>query len=205
MMRRRGYSLECRAGATLAWPPPLFAMPEHAKPRRVFTRIEMLVVVTVVSTILSATVVLMHFVLEVDTEVRQRTHTVATVGRLAEQFRRDVHQARGAPLVAANHRAAEFHLSGGRTVKWQIDEPSGVIRTEQASDGAGHGVGILPAIRESSFSLPQGTTAALESQPQRLSHIVTIRIDSPGTSGPSLVIEALASRDQRLAAEEEKP
>ena len=140
------------------------------EPRRGFTLIELLVVVTVVSTILSATVVLMHFVLEMDTEVRQRTHTVATVGRLAEQFRRDVHQARGEPLVAADHRAAEFHLSGGRIVKWRIDEPSGVIRTEQASDGAGHGVGILPAIREDSFSLPQGTTAALESQPQGLSH-----------------------------------
>ena len=54
------------------------------------------------SMILAATVVLMHFVLQTDSEVRQRTQTVATVGRVAEQFRRDAHQARGEPLIAAD-------------------------------------------------------------------------------------------------------
>ena len=92
-------------------------------PRRGFTLIEMVVVMTAVAAILAATVVLMHFVLQMDTEVRQRTHTVATVGRLAEQFRRDVHQARGEPVIAADHRAAELRLPGGRIVKWRIDEP----------------------------------------------------------------------------------
>ena len=83
-----------------------------------------------VAMILAAAVVLMHFVLQMGGEVRQRTHTVATVGRLAEQFRRDVHQARGEPVIAADHRAAELHLPGGRIVKWRIDEPHGLIRTE---------------------------------------------------------------------------
>ena len=92
--------------------------------RRGFTLVEMVVVMATVSTILAATAVLMHFVLQMDSEVRQRTHTVATVGRLAEQFRRDVHQARGEPVVAADHRAAEFHLPGGTIVKWRIDEPA---------------------------------------------------------------------------------
>ena len=68
------------------------------------------------SAITAATVVLLQFVLQIDSEVRQRTHTIATIGRLAEQFRRDVHQARGEPIVAADHRAAEFHLPGGRIV-----------------------------------------------------------------------------------------
>ncbi len=107
--------------------------------------------------ILAAAAVLMHFVLQMDAEARQRTHTVVTVGRLAEQFRRDVHQARGEPVIAADHRAAELHLPGGRIVKWRIDEPRGLIRTEQAS-------GV--ADREDSFALPKGTTAALELQPQ---------------------------------------
>ena len=78
--------------------------------RRGFTLIEMVAVITGVSMILAASVVLMHFVLEMDTEVRQRTHTVAMVGRLAEQFRRDVHQARGEPVVAADHRASRVPL-----------------------------------------------------------------------------------------------
>ena len=75
-----------------------------------------------------------------------------------------------------------------------------LIRTEQA--GARR---RPPANREDSFTLPKGTTAALELQPQGAARIVTIRIDSPGTGGPSLAIEALASRDERLAVEEEKP
>ncbi len=172
-----------------------------APPRRGFTLIEVIVVITAVAVILAASVLLMHFVLQMDTEVRQRTRTVAALGRLAEQFRRDVHQARSEPLIAADHRAVEIRLPGGRVVKWRIDEPSGVIRTEQGPAS----VGILPANREDSFPLPKGTTAALELQPQGAARIVTIRIDSPGTSGPSLAVEALASRDERLAAEEEKP
>ena len=148
-------------------------------------------------TILAATVVLMHFVLQMDTEVRQRTHAVATVGRLAEQFRRDVHQARGEPVVAADHRAAELHLPGGTIVKWRIDEPERI-------DSHRNRPRRSPTARNS-FTPAQGTTAALELQPQGAARIVTLRIDSPGTGGPSLAIEALASRDERLAAEEEKP
>ena len=172
-------------------------------PRRGFTLVEVLVAVTALAAILAASVVLMHFVLQMDSDVRQRTHTVATVGRLAEQFRRDVHQARGEPVIAADHRAAELHLPGGRIVKWRIDEPSEVIRTEQAG-GGDRSAGNLPANREDSFALPKGTKAALESQLQGAARFVMVRIDSPGTGGPSLAIEALASRDERLAVEEEK-
>jgi prepilin-type N-terminal cleavage/methylation domain-containing protein len=178
-------------------------------PRRGFTLIELIVVIAAVAVIMSAAGVLMHFVLQMDTEVHLRTRTVTTVGRLAEQFRRDVHQARGEPVIAANHRAVELHLPGGKTVKWRTDEAGGLVRTEQARGGAGvppadRSAGVPPANREDSFTLPKGTTAALELQPQG-ARIVTIRIESPGTGGPSLVIEALASRDERLAAEEEKP
>ncbi|MGO9114172.1 MAG: prepilin-type N-terminal cleavage/methylation domain-containing protein [Thermoguttaceae bacterium] len=165
-------------------------------PRRGFTLIELLAVITATAAILAATVMLMHFVLQMDTEVRQRTHTVTTVGRLAEQFRRDVHQARGEPVLAANHRAAELHLPGGTIVRWRIDVPGILVRIEQAP-GVAH--------REDSFTLPKGTTVSLELRPQGAAGIVTIQIDSPGMGGPSLAIEALASRDQRLAVEEGKP
>ena len=163
-------------------------------PRRGHTFIELLIVITATGAIMAATIVLLHLVLQVDHEARLRTHTVATVGRLAEQFRRDVHQARGEPLLAADHRAAELRLPGGRIVKWRIDEQSGLIRTEQA----GSDLGVPPANREDSFTLPKGTTAALEVQPQGAARIVTMHVDSPGTGGPSLAIEA-------LAVEEEKP
>ena len=173
--------------------------------RRGFTLIELLVVMTAVTVIMAATVVLMHFVLQMDTEVRQRTQTVATVGRLAEQFRRDVHQARGEPVVADRS-------SRGRTPLARRNDRQ--VADRRASVAGSHGAGprfrrpwcrFLPANREDSFTLPKGTTAALELQPQAAARIVTLRIESPGSGGPSLAIEALASRDERLAVEEEKP
>ncbi len=177
--------------------------------RRGFSLVEMLAVITVATVILSATVVLMHFVLQMDSEARQRTRTVTTVGRLAEQFRGDVHRARGEPVLAADHRTAEFRLPGGTTVKWRVDAPGTLVRTEQSSSVGfqpeASSVGILPANREDSFALPKGTTASLELHSQGAARIVTLQIESPGTGGPSLVISALASRDQRLAVEEEKP
>ena len=171
--------------------------------RRGFSLVELLAVVTVTTAILSATVVLMHFVLQMDSEARQRTRTVATVGRLAEQFRNDVHHARGEPVLAADHRTAELRLPDGTVVKWRIDEPGTVVRTQQSL--ATSSVGILPANREDSFTLPKGTKSSLELQSQGVARILTLQIDSPGTGGPSLVISALLSRDERLAAEEEKP
>ena len=94
-------------------------------------------------------------------------------------------------------------MPGGRIVKWRIDEARDVVRTEQVRRRPWRR--RPPANREDSFTLPKGTTAALELQPQGTARIVTIRIESPGTGGPSLAIEALASRDERLAVEEEKP
>ena len=148
-----------------------------------------------ISVIVSAAGVLLHFVLEMDTEARQQTHLVATIGRLAEQFRRDVHQTRGEPVVAADHRTVDLRLPGGTTVQWRIDEQEGIVRSEHVAGGD----------REDSFALPKGTTAKLELQPQGAATIVSICIDSPGTGGPAMVIEALASRNGRLAVKEEKP
>ncbi len=167
-------------------------LPHAVTPRRGIFLVEMIVVITAVGIILAATGVLLHFMLQMNNEVRERTHTVAMVGRLAEQFRRDVHQAHNDWNVAADHRAAELHLAEGKIVKWRMDEEDGVVRREQAPGDAS---------REDSFRLPKGTTAAFGSKPQ----MVMMRIESPGTDGPALVVEALASRDARLIVEEEKP
>jgi prepilin-type N-terminal cleavage/methylation domain-containing protein len=170
-----------------------------------FTLVELIVVMTVVTVILAASVVLMHFVLQLDGEVHQRTYTVTMVGRLADQFRRDVHQARGEPVIAKDHRSAEIHLAGGRIVKWQVDELHKLVRTEQAHGSAEASAGNGPTNREDTFTLPKGTLATMELQSQGAARFATIRLVSPGAGGPSLTIEALASRDERLAVQEEKP
>jgi prepilin-type N-terminal cleavage/methylation domain-containing protein len=164
--------------------------------RHGFSLVELLVVITAMTAILAASVVLIHFVLQFDHEVRQRTHIVTTIGRLAEQFRRDVHQARGEPFVASDHRSAELHLAGGTVVKWRSDPLGDLVRLEQAK-------GV--ADRENTFTLPKGTAATMEIQPQGTARIVAIRVHSSGTNGPTLSIEALAGRDERAAVEEAQP
>ena len=148
--------------------------------------------------IMAAAIGLMCFVLQMNTQAHRQTRAVVTIGRLAEQFRHDVHQARGEAVVAAAHRAAELRLPDGRIVKWRIDGAGRVVRTEG-------GAGIPPADREDSFTLPGGATAALELRRQGAARIVTLRIQSPDADGPSLAIEALATRDEPLAVEERKP
>jgi type II secretory pathway pseudopilin PulG len=170
--------------------------------RRGFTLVELLALITSLAAILGATVTLMHFVLQMDTEARQRTHTVTTVGRLAEQFRHDVHQARGEPVVAADHRTAELRLPGDMLVKWRVEEANTLVRTEQVPRSADPSKASRPADREESFNLPQGTTASLESQSEGTARILTIQVDSPDKGGPRLTISALASRDHQLAVEE---
>jgi prepilin-type N-terminal cleavage/methylation domain-containing protein len=166
------------------------------KPQRGITLIEMMLAITALAVIMAATGLLLNFVLEMNGEARQRTSAVATLGRLAEQFRRDVHEFHGKPVVAADHGLAEFRLPDGNIVKWRIDEREGVVRTEKAP-------GV--ADRDDSFRLPKGTTAALDLQPQEAAWIVAMRIESPDTDGPWLAIEALTGRDEQPVAEEEKP
>ena len=170
-------------------------------PRPGFTLIELLVVITAMSSILAATGVLMHFVLQIDRETRRHAYTVTTVGRLAEQFRSDVHQARGEPLLTSNPRTIELHLPGRQIVKWRIDESRRLIRMEQSHGIADTSAGGRPASREDSFDLPKGVAVTLELQSQQAARLPTIRIDSPDAGGLSLTIEALASRDQRPAEE----
>jgi hypothetical protein len=149
---------------------------------------------------MGGTVTLMTFTLRMNDDARDRTHTVATIGRLAEQFRRDTHQAGAEPSVAADRRSAEFKLSGGRTVRWRIDDRDGLVRTEHGSTEHGGAA----ADRQNTYSLPKGCTAELRIEPQGAAQIVRLQIDSPGVGGPSLAIEALAGQDERSEREAEK-
>ncbi len=151
--------------------------------------------ITGVSVVLGGAITLLTFNLRMSDDARDRTHTVATIGRLAEQFRRDVHQADAAPSVAADHRSAELKLPGGRTVRWRIDDRDGVVREEHAAQTAD---------RENTYELPQGCTAKLNIEPDGAAQIIRLQIDSPGVGGPSLAIDALAGEDKRLGVEEEK-
>ncbi len=165
-------------------------------PRRGLTLIELLAVMPALAAIMAATGVLLHFVLQTDAEIRRQTRTVTDVGRLAEQFRRDVHESRGGLVVSADHRALELRLPGGATIAWRTEEQGEVVRTQRTPAAAD---------REDSFTLPEGTTAALELPSRATLPMVAIRLQSSGTGGPSFLIEAIVSRDCRWSTAEDKP
>ena len=163
--------------------------------RRGHSLVELVAVITGVSVVLAGAITLVTFTLRVSDDARDRTHTVTTIGRLAEKFRRDVHEADSAPSVAADHRSAELKLSGGRTVRWRIDDQDGLVRTEH---------GGAPADRRNKYALPQGCTTDLQIEQEGTRRIAALRIDSPGVGGPSLAIKALAGGLNRRGAEDEK-
>jgi hypothetical protein len=163
--------------------------------RRGHSLVELIAVITGISVVMGGAITLMTFTLRMSDGARDRTHTVATIGRLAEQFRRDVHEARGEPSVAADHRSAELKLSGGRSIRWRIDDRDGLVRAEH---------GGANSDRQNTYSLPQGCKGELRIESQGATRIVSLQIDSPGVGGPSLAIEALAGQDKRLGVEDEK-
>ena len=101
---------------------------EPSKPHRGFTLIELLVVIAGFSVVLAGTGMLVQLVLEMDGEAHRQAHTIATMGRLAEQFRSDVHQAQGEPVLTTSARTPRSPLPGGTTVRWRIDEHYGLVR-----------------------------------------------------------------------------
>ncbi len=160
--------------------------------RRGHTLVELLAVITSLTAIVGGVTVLMTFMLHTRDDVRDRTYTVATVCRLSEQFRSDVHQSRSEPVVAADHRGVELRLSNERTVRWQADDRDGMLRVEHAEGSSD---------RQNTYFLPHGTITALETQPGS-NRMIVLRIESPDAGGPALAIEALAGRDERLGVEE---
>jgi hypothetical protein len=161
--------------------------------RRGHSLVELIAVITGVSVVLGGAITLMTFVLRMNGDARDRTHTIASIGRLAQQFRRDVHEARKELKVEADG-ATDFDLIDGDAIRWGIDEHGGVYRWETGPK----------ASRQTTYRLPQGSTAVLKTEKQRKSQIVRLLIESPGVGGPSLAIEALACQEKQMGAEDEK-
>ena len=157
----------------------------HRPYRRGSTLIEMMVVISASTTILATVAMLLHLVLRMDTDAHKRAHLVTSLGRIAQQFRSDVHQAVQEPTIAADHRRMELQLPGGSKIAWRI-EATGFVRSEVKKDA--------PA-RESSYGCAD-TSAKFEIEPQGPAKIACLRIDATG-DGPSLSIDALAIQEDK--------
>lgn len=146
-----------------------------------------MVAVLTIGTLLTAiTVGLLHALLQTGHAARDQLHQRATLRRLADTFRRDVHAAvafQPAERNAEPHRPTwQLTLRGDDRVEYRL-EPGNLIRNALTGD----------AIRtRESFTLPPGTTVSMQLQPGGRSDIVVLLI-VPGTR-----IEAALGTDRRF-------
>jgi hypothetical protein len=137
--------------------------------------------------VLALAIALMHVVLRLNETALAETRATRDLGRFAEQFRRDVHEAIGVNAADAAHRSITLRMPEGHTVAYRVEQGQ-VLRRAEAGP-------------EDSLRLPGSSKATIEVQPS--SPIVSLAIRSPGTAGPTLRIDALAAKDHRF--EEARP
>jgi type II secretory pathway pseudopilin PulG len=130
--------------------------------------VELLVVISVCSVIMSASGVLLHGMYRADKETRQAIATDATVARFALQFRRDAHASDEASLVTdtGGKTAGVMFRAAGRPsteYRWQGTE---IIRTVKESDKNVH---------RDSFRFLLGTSVAWQLPPSG-SQVVAVQI-----------------------------
>jgi type II secretory pathway pseudopilin PulG len=132
------------------------------------TLVELLVVITVCSVIMSASGVLLHGMYRADKETRQAIATDASVARFSLQFRRDAHAADEVSVVTETDGKTAgimFRAAGQPSIeyRWQGTD---VVRTVKESDKTVH---------RDSFGFAPGTSIAWQLPPAR-SPLVAVQI-----------------------------
>ncbi len=173
------------------------------KNRRAISLVELLLVMSASTVVLSLSGVLLHRAMVVQMESRSRMNVERTSLRLANQFRSDVHAAGDVKPDAAHNTAGVFlHLTEGDRAIDYSRENGNVLRVESG--------GNLPARREV-FEFPAAAQLAIEQlntparlaltlqlrAPERLPASSDIAIDMNPTQ-VSLHVEAAVGRDLQL-------
>jgi hypothetical protein len=140
---------------------------------------------------------MLHVLLRLDRTARSHLVETTTIGRLARQFRQDIHAAREAnPSAAGNGPAAklELVLAGDRSITYETRDGS-LLRREHRGDTAG---------RLETYRLPYRREGAFVVQPQDGKVWVQLRLrrspESDAASGASgrrqdVAIDAHLGRD----------
>jgi type II secretory pathway component PulJ len=152
-------------------------------PRRGITLIETLVVMTGLSVLLGLCAVTIQLLLRVSSEAQARRSASAALGRLAEQFRADVHGGDDAQL----RPSAGLRLSRGPRVAITYTVRDGRVERDESTGG--------PASRHETYALGKGSSAVFQRRddgPRRFLVLVVSRGARPGHPDPPRPIEILA-------------
>jgi prepilin-type N-terminal cleavage/methylation domain-containing protein len=163
--------------------------------RRGYALIEMTVVMTVGAVLLGIAVTLLGALLQAERASRGHIATSATLGRLADQFRRDVHAAHGRPIAEKNKAGDSiwrFDLGSGHGICYTAGTEE-VVREEW--------VGII-VLRQESYTLPEEYCAEIAvgaSADSRIIRLIIAPNESSMRPGHEIRIDALVDRDRRFA------
>lgn len=155
------------------------------KTRRGYSLIELMTVISVVGVLLGLCALTVQLLLRVSSDARDRSSTSASLGRLAERFREDVHSSHKADV----EQAARLRLSigSGPAIAIAYEAKSGRIDRVQSRDGT--------VVARESFALGRRATARFESRdddPGRFVALVVIPDTRAGSTDSSHPLEILA-------------
>jgi type II secretory pathway component PulJ len=166
--------------------------------RRGYLLIEMLVAVTAASLVLGLSVGALALLFRLERTGREHVHHAASLGRLAEQFRNDVHAAIPQALDKTPGKDGwRFAIAPDRAVRYSIT-PESVEREETA---AGKTVG-----RES-YAIPSNTTARFDAASDGNTKIVRLIVSpdsTPAAIRREIHIEAVLGRGRRFSETTDK-
>ena len=170
--------------------------------RRAYTLIEMLVVIAATVTLLGIALGILHTLIRLERgsrrEVRQRT----AIGRLAIQFRRDMHAAEELtdstePGSEGAPRAWQLSTAAGPVIEYRV-EPEELIRTERTEN---------EILRQESFCLPKESTVSIDRIGEADHALVRLRVRLHGPRAllamrAGLSVEAQLGKDYRFLQQE---
>jgi type II secretory pathway component PulJ len=108
--------------------------------RRVgITLVEVILAMAIATAVVGVLAAAVSRVIQSNAAAQDHLHTVVTLGRLGEQFRRDAHAALDTSIEEINDRPArlKFTTEAGRTIEYEIT-PDGLARVASGGDHAEH-------------------------------------------------------------------
>lgn len=161
-------------------------------PRRGYTLVEMLVVISVSTVLLGAAVSMLYVLLRAEHGGREHANRATIVARLADQFRTDIHAARRPiPGDGADKDQRRFALKDDAVLIYRA-LPGEVERREEIA-------GKL--VRQESYALPAGSSAEIvvrtDPAPVMAGLVITLPGPAPVTDR-EIRIDAVLGRDHRF-------
>lgn len=162
--------------------------------------VEMLVAVTLSSVVLTIVAMLLHLMLRTDRIARADAQELATINRLAEQFRRDGHLATQITVAGQDDvQRWTFDLGDAQKVVYEM-QTEAVFRIQ--SNGKGRQA-------SETYSLPAGYKISIEPPTPSSPRIARLRIAAPNLPDCSgtpwrLTVEAAIHQAKEHSFEEDK-